>query len=230
MDKRIAIITARGGSKRIPKKNIKEFCGKPIIAYSIEAALNAALFDEVMVSTDSVEIADVARMYGAKIPFMRSPATSDDYATTAYVLREVLREYKELGQEFGSMACLYPTAPFITSEKLRRAFSILEAEDVDSVQPVVAFSYPPMRCMVIQDGIAKMKWPEYARTRSQDLEPLYHDCGQFYVYRVPSFLEGKGMRVAPMITNELEVQDIDNETDWKLAELKYQMMIEKNKN
>jgi len=106
----------------------------------------------------------------------------------------------------------------------------LEAEDVDSVQPVVAFSYPPMRCMVIQDGIAKMKWPEYARTRSQDLEPLYHDCGQFYVYRVPSFLEGKGMRVAPMITNELEVQDIDNETDWKLAELKYQMMIEKNKN
>ena len=225
---RIAIITARGGSKRIPKKNIKDFCGKPIIAYSIEAAMESRLFDEVMVSTDSKEIVEVARKYGANVPFMRSSKTSDDYATTADVLNEVLNEYKSRGQEFDQMACIYPTAPFITAKKLQDAIKLLDQNNVDAVYPVIAFSYPPMRCLVIRDGSLFMKWPEYERTRSQDLESLYHDCGQFYVYNVTAYLSHKALNTVPIIVSELEVQDIDNETDWKLAELKYQLMISSN--
>lgn len=226
--KRIAIITARGGSKRIPKKNIKDFCGKPIIAYSIGAALESGLFDEVMVSTDSEEIAEVARRYGANVPFMRSAKTSDDYATTRDVLEEVLKEYQKRGMEFDQMACLYPTAPFITAKKLKDAISKLEDDNVESAQPVVPFSFPPLRCHVIRDGLLVMKWPEYEKTRSQDLEPLYHDCGQFYVSKVSAFWAHERLRIAPIFVSELEVQDIDNETDWKLAELKYQLMTEGN--
>ena len=121
MEKTVAIITARGGSKRIPHKNIKEFCGKPIIAYSIEAAINSGMFDEVMVSTDSQEIADIAMQYGAKVPFLRSEATSNDFATTRDVLMEVLNEYKKRGEQFEVMCCIYPTAPFITDIKLKNA-------------------------------------------------------------------------------------------------------------
>lgn len=224
--KRVAIITARGGSKRIPKKNIKDFCGKPIIAYSIEAALQSELFDEVMVSTDSEEIAEVARRYGANVPFMRSEKTSDDFATTRDVLEEVIEEYRKREKEFDQMACLYPTAPFITPEKLKDAIRHLDDDNIDAAQPVIAFSYPPMRCLVIRDGLLTMKWPEYMRTRSQDLETLYHDCGQFYVYKVKAYMEKTDLRTAPIMVSELEVQDIDNETDWKLAELKYRMIQE----
>ena len=226
--KRIAIITARGGSKRIPKKNIKDFCGKPIIAYSIEAALDSGLFDEVMVSTDSEEIAEVARKYGANVPFMRSAKTSDDYATTRDVLEEVLKEYQKRGMEFDQMACLYPTAPFITAKKLQDAIARLEDDNVESVQPVVAFSFPPLRSHVVHDGLLVMKWPEYEKARSQDLEILYHDCGQFYVSKVSAFWTNERLRIAPIFVSELEVQDIDNETDWKLAEIKFQLMEERD--
>ena len=150
--KSIAIITARGGSKRIPGKNIKPFLGKPIIAYSIEAALKSGLFDEVMVSTDSEEIADIARAYGANVPFMRSEATSNDYAGTGDVLREVLSEYEKRGQVFDRMCCIYPTAPFVTAEKLRAAAATFENSGADSLTPVVQFSYPPQRAFVIRDG------------------------------------------------------------------------------
>ena len=126
---RVAIITARGGSKRIPKKNIKEFCGKPIIAYSIEAALNSNVFDEVMVSTDSEEIMKVAEEYGAIVPFLRSETTSNDFATTADVIEEVLLKYKEKGIVFDSFACIYPTAPFITAKKLMEATELLNWAD-----------------------------------------------------------------------------------------------------
>ena len=223
----IAIITARGGSKRIPRKNVKLFCGKPIITYSIEAALQSGLFEEVMVSTEDEEIAQIARKAGAHVPFMRSSESAGDYASTDDVLLEVLAAYKERGKDFDSFCCLYPTAPFITAEKLKTAMGLLEK--ADSVMPVVPFSFPPQRCMVLnEEGELRMKWPEHARTRSQDLEPYYHDCGQFYCCRTAPFLEYKTTdlpHMVPMIMSELEVQDIDNPDDWEIAELKYQKMI-----
>lgn len=223
----IAIITARGGSKRIPRKNIKNFNGKPIIAYSIEAAINSGIFDKIMVSTDDDEIANIAKFYGAKVPFMRSKETSNDYASTADVLYEVMCEYNKLGYNFDKMCCIYPTAPFVTPEKLRKGYSLL-AEGVDEVLPVVSFSFPPQRCVLIKDNKAEMKWPEHKLTRSQDLEKWYHDCGQFYFLNTSSFMKQKSImmeQTVPMIINELEVQDIDNEEDWKLAEIKYNKMI-----
>jgi N-acylneuraminate cytidylyltransferase len=222
---KIAVITARGGSKRIPRKNIKEFCGKPIICYSIEAALKAGIFDEVMVSTDDEEIAEIARSAGASVPFMRSEATSNDYATTNDVLKEVLGEYEKRGQHFDTLVCIYPTAPFITAEKLRKAVELREAKDADEVVPVVPFSFPPQRAFVIRDGNLEYEYPENEKKRSQDLEPVYHDCGQFYVKKTETILqEDLKKKSLPLIMSELEVQDIDNEQDWKLAELKYQMM------
>lgn len=231
-EKAIAIITARGGSKRIPKKNIKEFCGKPIIAYSIRAALNSGIFDEVMVSTDSEEIAEIARAYGAKVPFMRSAKTSDDFATTADVLMEVLERYQEMGRTFDVMSCIYPTAPFVTPQKLQSAYDTLTKEQAVMAMPVVAFSYPPQRSYVLNGNMLEMKWKENYNKRSQDLEKMYHDAGQFYMYQVETFIRLKGQMtesIVPVIVDEMEVQDIDNESDWKLAELKYQMIKMRNK-
>ncbi|MGN0438105.1 MAG: pseudaminic acid cytidylyltransferase [Lachnospiraceae bacterium] len=226
--KRIAVITARGGSKRIPKKNIKDFCGKPILAYSIEAALQTQLFDEVMVSTDSQEIADIAIKYGASVPFMRSEATANDFATTNDVLVEVFTEYEKRGQKFDEVVCIYPTAPFITAKKLQDAVRIMEEEKADALTPVVRFSFPPQRAFVIREGSLEYQFPEYAPKRSQDLEPIYHDCGQFYVMKVENVLKGlPAKKSVPLIVSELEVQDIDNEEDWKMAEIKYKMMMER---
>ncbi|SDP58983.1 pseudaminic acid cytidylyltransferase [Selenomonas ruminantium] len=223
----LAIITARGGSKRIPKKNIKEFCGKPIIAYSIEAALASKLFDEVMVSTDSEEIASVARYYGAKVPFMRSEKTSDDFATTADVLQEVITEYGKRGQKFDTMCCIYPTAPFVTGDKLRQSYDKFIAFEADMLESVVAFSFPPQRAFVVRDGLLAYRYSEHANTRSQDLERWYHDAGQFYFHRIESFMKQEdrlSVRIVPFELPETEVQDIDNLTDWKLAEMKYRLM------
>lgn len=228
----IAIITARGGSKRIPHKNIKEFCGKPIIEYSIEAAKQAGIFDTVMVSTDDNKIAEIAKNAGAEVPFMRSEETSNDYATTADVLMEVLEKYKERGIRYENACCIYPTAPFVAGYKLRQAMEMLVKEKKDSVMPVVPFSFPPLRGMVINDGKLEYKWQEYAMKRSQDLEEIYHDCGQFYVFRVETFEKEKKLvtdNTAGMIISELEVQDIDNETDWQLAEMKYRLLKEKGR-
>ena len=228
--KTLAMITARGGSKRIPRKNIKEFNGKPIMAYSIEAALNSGAFDEVMVSTDDEEIADIARKYGASVPFLRSEKTSNDFATTVDVIDEVISEYHNRGKDFDAFACIYPTAPFITSDKLKEAVEKLSASDADSLIPVVRFSYPPQRAMEIHDGRLVFRQPENLSKRSQDLEPHYHDAGQFYVVKTESFLKNKGIMVGqilPMELSELEVQDIDNEVDWKLAEMKYKLLQDK---
>lgn len=224
----IAIITARGGSKRIPKKNIKSFCGKPIIIYSIEAALKSDLFDEVMVSTDSNEIAKIALSAGAKVPFMRSEKTSNDFATTADVLLEVFEKYGAKGIHFEKGCCLYPTAPFVTSEKLIEGMNKLEQETADTVMPVTAFSFPPQRGLKLQGKCLYPAYPEHIYSRSQDLDTIYHDCGQFYCFDVNRFLKTKkliGKITVPIITDELEVQDIDNLTDWKLAELKYKTML-----
>ncbi|MBE5941175.1 MAG: pseudaminic acid cytidylyltransferase [Lachnospiraceae bacterium] len=225
MSRKIAVITARGGSKRIPKKNIKEFCGKPILAYSIKAALESNIFDEVMVSTDSREIAEIAIEYGANVPFMRSDETANDYATTNDVLKEVFSEYEKKGQKFDVAVCIYPTAPFITAEKLREAVALMEQEGVDAVTPVVRFSFPPQRAFVIRDGAIQYQFPENAVKRSQDLEPIYHDCGQFYVMRIENVINGVGpKRAVPYILPETEVQDIDTQEDWEIAEMKYRMM------
>ena len=219
----IAIITARGGSKRIPRKNIRNFCGKPIISYSIKAALDSAIFDEVMVSTDDSEIAGIAQEYGAQVPFMRSAGTSDDYATTADVLQEVLAEYRKRDKYFEWMCCIYPTAPFVTAENLRKSFEYMKENHGDALVPVVRFSYPPQRCMFIKNDFLEFKWTEYIRSRSQDLEPLYHDAGQYYFWKVEKFAEGVIPKTVPFILNDLQVQDIDNLEDWKLAEIKYCM-------
>ncbi len=223
----VAIITARGGSKRIPRKNIREFCGKPIIAYSIEAALGSGIFDEVMVSTDDVEIADIAKAFGAKVPFFRSEKTSNDFATTADVISEVLDKYEKMGKSFDYACCIYPTAPFITAEKLKLAMEKLQSEGGDSAMPVVKFSFPPQRCLVINDGSLEYKWPENMNKRSQDLEPFYHDCGQYYVFKVSSFRKSGqiiGGKVIPIVTPDTEVQDIDEMSDWQIAELKYKIL------
>ncbi|MCI8891546.1 MAG: pseudaminic acid cytidylyltransferase [Eubacterium sp.] len=190
--------------------------------------MNSGLFSEVMVSTDSRQIAEIAQGYGAKVPFFRSSKNADDYATTADVILEVLQSYAQQGKKFDTVCCIYPTAPFVTSEKLRKAVQLMEDRHPAAVIPVVAFSYPPQRCFVLNaQQRAEYKYPQYARTRSQDLEKQYHDAGQFYIYQSETFLQNKGMvtkDILPMILPEAEVQDIDYEEDWKLAEWKYQML------
>lgn len=223
----IAIITARGGSKRIPGKNVKEFMGKPMLTYAIEAALEADIFREVMVSTDDEEIARIARGAGASVPFMRSEATSGDFATTDDVLMEVLETYEKRGELFDYMACIYPTAPFVTAGKLQEAMNLLIEKDASGVMPVVRFSFPPQRGMAIREGKLAYCYPENAMKRSQDLEPMYHDSGQFYCYHVERYRACRGDLpdgYLPIIVPETEVQDIDNPSDWELAEMKYRMM------
>ena len=224
--RRIAIVTARGGSKRIPRKNIRPFLGKPILAYSIEAAVRSGLFEEVMVSTDDKEIAEIAEKYGAKVPFYRSEKTAGDFATTNDVLLEVLEEYEKRGQSFDVGCCLYPTAPFVTAAKLKEAVSRLEQSDADTLIPVVAFSYPPQRAMIVKEGRLVFEYPEYLDARSQDLVPHYHDAGQFYCFKTQAYKKNQKLMVGntlPFEISELEVQDIDNETDWQIAEMKYRL-------
>lgn len=225
--KNIAVITARGGSKRIPRKNIKPFLGRPILEYSIEAALGADLFDEVMVSTDDREIAQVAEKAGAKVPFFRSERTSNDFATTADVIEEVLDAYERAGREFDTVCCIYPTAPFVTADAIRKAMLLLGQEQADCVIPVVKFSFPPQRGVVVRDGRLSPKWPENMAKRSQDLEPLYHDCGQFYCLNVEQFKRQKTVwmeNAAAFIQDEKYVQDIDTLEDWEIAEMKYRIL------
>ncbi len=223
--KNLCIIPARGGSKRIPRKNVKPFLGKPMLAYSIEAAQKTGLFDEIMVSTDDEEIAEVALKYGASVPFMRSAETASDYATTADVLKEVLSEYHKLGQEFDNFCCFYATAPLVQSKDVTAAFERLQSSDFTCVYPVVQFSYPIWRCLdLAEDGTMTRHWPEYERSRSQDLPKEYHDTGTFYWYKTREWLDGV-KRVGGIEVAETTIQDIDTETDWKLAEMKYQLLF-----
>lgn len=226
-DRSIAVITARGGSKRIPRKNIKLFRGHPIIKYSIDAALKCNCFDEVMVSTDDKVIAEISVKLGAKVPFLRSEAASNDFATTPDVIEEVLMEYKKRNNSFEYCCCIYPTAALISAERLREGFNILKNKKADSVLPVVRFSYPIQRALKIEDGRLKMIWPENLNARSQDLMPAYHDAGQFYWLKVDSFLKHRKLfsdNTYPSEIPESEVQDIDNEEDWKIAEMKHQIL------
>jgi pseudaminic acid cytidylyltransferase len=223
----ICIIPARGGSKRIPRKNVRYFLGKPIIAYTIEAALTSGLFEEVMVSTDDVEIAEISKKYGAKVPFERSLENSNDIATTFDVIEEVLKEYRKKGMKFESTCCIYPCAPFVTSNKLEEAFQIMEQKQYDSVFPVMPYSFPIQRALKQQNNKLVFFNPEFSHIRSQDLEKSYHDAGQFYWMKTDAVLENKTMvsnNSGCIIISELEGQDIDNQIDWKLAELKYELI------
>lgn len=221
--RKIAIIPARGGSKRLPLKNIRDFLGKPIIAYSIMTALESRLFDEVMVSTDHEETAEIALKYGATVPFMRSAVSSNDHATLNDVLEEVFREYSSRGTQFSFGCCILPTAPLIRSENLRAAFDLLRSGKFDSVRPIVRYEYPVQRAFRYKEGGGvEMFDPSIYRVRSQDLEEAYHDAGQFYFFKTSTLLASAN-RGALILPPE-EVQDIDNETDWKLAAIKYQLM------
>lgn len=226
--KAIAIIPARGGSKRIPRKNVKDFLGMPIIAYSIKAALLSGVFDEVMVSTDDEEIAAVAREYGAVVPFFRSAETSNDFASTADVILEVLGKYAEIDVHFDIVACIYATAPFLSVETIKKGMDAIKQNGYDSAFTCVEFSYPILRSMIIdKNNRISMKWPEYQLSRSQDLEKFYHDAGQYYVSKTDNYIEHKafcGNNTAPLILSELSVQDLDTETDWKIAEIKYKLI------
>lgn len=225
----LCIIPARGGSKRIPRKNIKDFLGKPIIAYSIEAALDCGLFDEVMVSTDDDEIADVATSYGATVPFFRSNRNSDDYATTFDVIREVLESYKiDLDKEFDFACCIYAPAPFINGDLLNVAYSRLIEKNFDTVFPVMRYGFPIQRALNMNnEGALSFINPENALLRSQDLEASFHDAGQFYWFRVDVVLMAGLLitdNVGAIEITEIQGQDIDNEVDWKLAEVKYELL------
>jgi pseudaminic acid cytidylyltransferase len=224
----LAIIPARGGSKRILRKNIKLFLGKPIIAYSIEAAISSGLFTEVMVSTDDDEIAKIAIQYGAKVPFMRSFVTSNDFATTFDVIEEVLNVFKSRGCEFVNICCIYPCAPFISDKKLMEAYDLLIEKKFDSVFPVIRFGVPIQRSLFVsEDRRIKYCYPENANIRSQDLTPTFHDAGQFYWMTIDESVKKGAIlthNTGYIEISELEGQDIDNEVDWKIAELKYELI------
>jgi pseudaminic acid cytidylyltransferase len=225
--KSICIIPARGGSKRIPRKNIKMFLGKPIIAYSIEAAISSGLFDEVMVSTDDYEIATIAKKYGALVPFMRSNKTATDFATTFDLIEEVLKQYKVIDCIFDYVCCIYACAPFVTKNKLFESFDLLTANNFDSVFPVMSFGFPIQRALKFDEEKISFFYPEFSLSRSQDLEKSYHDAGQFYWMNVKKCLEQKKILTdnsGSIVISEMEGQDIDNEIDWQLAELKYGLL------
>ncbi|MCI2048572.1 MAG: pseudaminic acid cytidylyltransferase [Lachnospiraceae bacterium] len=231
--KALAIITARGGSKRIPRKNIRLFNGQPIMNYSIRAALESGIFEEVMVSTDDREIAEIAVAAGASVPFLRSEKTASDTATTADVLLEVLSAYEVTGKNFEYGCCIYPTAPFITAGKLKEAMDILVKSGAESIVPMTEFTYPPQRGLYIDEaGEVRMLHPEYAATRSQDLQKQYHECGMFYIFRTDAFKEQKDTTMrhsVPFLIDPSEEQDIDTESDWLLAEMKYRFLKEQNR-
>ena len=223
----LCIIPARGGSKRIPKKNIKSFLGKPIIAYSIEAAIQSKLFTEIMVSTDCQETAEIALQYGAKVPFLRSKENSNDFATTYDVIKEIIDEYKKEGGNFENICCIYACAPFVTANNLKHAYQELSNKQVDTIFPIIEYSFPIQRAVKIYNEKIELFNIDHLNTRSQDLEKSYHDAGQFYWMKSENILN-KGRIITDncsgIIITELEGQDIDNEIDWELAELKFKLL------
>ena len=226
----IAIIPARGGSKRIPRKNIRSFLGKPILAYSIETALQSQLFSEVMVSTEDDEIAALALRYGAAVPFRRSEQTANDFAGTAEVLLEVLACYEAQGHVFDYGCCIYPTAPFMTVDLLNRAWEMLRDDCDDSVFPVVRFSCPIQRALQLDGKRATMFWPENYTARSQDLTVAYHDAGQFYWFNCAAFRQKRRLwtdHSGAIVISESDVHDIDTPEDWAMAEFKYRYRNDK---
>jgi len=225
---KLAIIPARGGSKRIPRKNIKPFCGKPMIAWSIEAALESGCFDRVIVSTDDDEIAEVARQYGAEVPFMRPLELSDDHAGTLPVIRHAIETMNSQGRAVEQACCLYATAPFIQAEDLRRGLEILQGSGGDYAFSVTSYAFPIQRAIrLTPGGRVEMFNPEHFNTRSQDLEEAYHDAGQFYWGRGKAWLQGQMIfspASLPVMLPRHRVQDIDTPEDWVRAEWLFKAM------
>jgi len=221
----LAIIPARGGSKRIPKKNIKEFLGEPIINYPIKAAISSGCFDKVMVSTENEEIAAIAKSCGAEIPYMRSIETSNDFATTADVIREVITNYEKVGEKFTHICCLYPTAVFASVKIIQQANMIMLQERVSGVATIVPYQHPIEQALEIDnDQHISYREPQFSIIRTQDLTAYYHDAGQLYFLSVERFLEERKIfltRMKAIILDPIRVQDIDTIGDWNLAELKY---------
>ncbi|NVO03008.1 MAG: pseudaminic acid cytidylyltransferase [Bacteroidetes bacterium] len=226
MTKVLAIIPARGGSKRIPQKNIKAFLGKPIISYSILTAIESNIFDEIMVSTDDNALAEIAVEYGGSVPFMRSEKNANDHAHIADVISEVLDCYKGIGKEFDYFCVIFATAPFITAERLKQGFELMVKKGFDSVFPVLKYSYPIQRALKIEGEKLSMINPENYEKRSQDLPSSFHDSGQFYWMSVKEFNLQKTLfskNAGAIILSEMEVQDIDTPEDWEIAELKFKL-------
>jgi len=227
----LAIIPARGGSKRIPKKNIKEFYGKPIISYVIEAARDSALFDEIMVSTDDDDIASVALASQASVPFKRSAANANDFAPLVDVIIEVLKDYKQQGKEFDAVCCILPTAALISQHRLAEGYEKLGSQNLSSLIPVMRFAYPIQRALKDTNGLLHMREQEHLFSRSQDLEPYYHDSGQFYWLKIEALLTEKTIftsRTGFIEIKETEAQDVDTLLDWEMLTVKYNYLKNTN--
>jgi len=225
---KLAIIPARGGSKRIPRKNIKLFCEKPMIAWSIEAALQSGCFDQVIVSTDDEEIADVARRYGATVPFVRPAELSDDHTGTIPVIRHAIEWVNAQGQSVEQACCLYATAPFVSPDDIRRGFDTLLDTGSDYAFSVTSYAFPIQRAIRLNaEGRVEMFNPEHLNTRSQDLEEAFHDAGQFYWGKADAWLQGRMIfspASVPVALPRHRVQDIDTPEDWVRAEWLFKAM------
>jgi len=224
---KVAVIPARGGSKRIPRKNILPFCGKPIIAYSIETAISSKLFDKVIVSTDDEEIASISRQYGSEVPFLRPSELSNDYAGTHEVIGHAIKELTDSGDNVDFACCIYPTAPLIQKNDLQKGFELLEEGCWDSVFAATSFSYPIFRSFKYKDnGGLKMLFPEHYHSRSQDLPMVMHDAGQFYWASAKVWIEppkAYDEKSTVVLLPSWRVQDIDTLEDWKRAENIYKL-------
>jgi pseudaminic acid cytidylyltransferase len=224
---KLAVIPARGGSKRIPRKNIKPFAGRPMIAYAIDAARDSGVFDRIIVSTDDAEIADVARQHGAEIPFLRAPELADDHAGTVPVIADAIRRCGELGWDATQVCCIYPGVPLLQSEDLRAALALLETTNADYAFTVSAFPAAVQRALRrAADGTMAPFFPQYVETRTQDLEPGYYDAGQFYWGRAAAWLAGQSphRNGRGLVIPEWRAVDIDTPDDWQRAELAFRML------
>jgi pseudaminic acid cytidylyltransferase len=226
---KLAVIPARGGSKRIPRKNIKLFGGKPMIAWSIEAAIQSGCFDRIIVSTDDAEIADVARASGAEVPFVRPPELSDDHTGTIPVIAHAIQWQNDSGPAASQVCCIYATAPFIQTEDLRRGLELLKSSGADYAFSVTSFAFPIQRAIrITAEHRVAMFQPDQFNTRSQDLEEAWHDAGQFYWGRADAWLSHKSAfsgNALPLHLPRYRVQDIDTMDDWVRAELMFMAMM-----